>query len=656
MTERNRQSISPDQTAPSSSAAAVESSTTKQRRKRKWDQPDESLLPEAVSVPGFLPLTMGGITLPGAASGSATLLANILTANNANALSIIQTPTIQNEAAAMIQKQTQSKIQDELIIAREIVINDAETAIRYKLTKRQTQEEIQKTTGAVVITRGKYRPPNSVPDGEKPLYLHISAGVQLKETAERIIAVDRAAAIVEEMLKHGQNIPIPSSINSASGGVKVSQPLSTCVYLGFDADPSIDIVARIRGPNMKKGAEGTRRELEWTSLTKEIFGVNRSEQSDLGATVLLRGHGSGTHESMLAEGQQPLNLFLSCNNLKGLEDARLLANNLLDTISRECGSTRVLSGAAYAAVPPPPSLLDGVHSSRIEPQANLSVSPNPGSSVPAPISSSKISASGSGTVFPYGQLPQLVPLLNAGHLQPNGIPYAQPPLTSGTSYDGYGGIYPQATPLQQVALALRRSNSAVPAEAPAMSAADLQKTAISSSEKKGTSQKRKFRESPAALQGAAVSPQGSEAIYLGTPSADIDTGHVSVLPPLKFTCPASTAMPPPPPKKSATPSSAAMPPPPPKSVPTVPPPSSRSLTESVLALKSCSSPLVHKESGTVSVPSKLKQENVPDTLIKLMEYGEDDEEDEDNDNDESDPRTYSKISSKAAVSKPFWAI
>lgn len=36
----------------------------------------------------------------------------------------------------------QPKIQDELI-AREIVINDAEPSIRYKLTKRQTQEEVE---------------------------------------------------------------------------------------------------------------------------------------------------------------------------------------------------------------------------------------------------------------------------------------------------------------------------------------------------------------------------------------------------------------------------------------------------------------------------------------------------------------------------------
>lgn len=29
------------------------------------------------------------------------------------------------------------------------------------------------------LCRGKYRPPNAAPDGEKPLYLHISAGAHV---------------------------------------------------------------------------------------------------------------------------------------------------------------------------------------------------------------------------------------------------------------------------------------------------------------------------------------------------------------------------------------------------------------------------------------------------------------------------------------------
>lgn len=43
---------------------------------------------------------------------------------------------------------------------------------------------------------------------------------------------------------------------------------------------------------------------------------------------------------LLAEGQLPLHLFLSSNNLKSLDDARLLAEHLLDTISVECGVSR----------------------------------------------------------------------------------------------------------------------------------------------------------------------------------------------------------------------------------------------------------------------------------------------------------------------------
>jgi hypothetical protein len=47
--------------------------------------------------------------------------------------------------------------------------------------------------------------------------------VQLKDTAERILAVDRAAAMVDEMLKQGQSSQPASSIIQmpAVNGVKV---------------------------------------------------------------------------------------------------------------------------------------------------------------------------------------------------------------------------------------------------------------------------------------------------------------------------------------------------------------------------------------------------------------------------------------------------
>ncbi|KAF7130136.1 hypothetical protein RHSIM_Rhsim10G0048800 [Rhododendron simsii] len=370
------------------SSADAEQSATKQRKKRKWDQPAESLVVAGVAVPGILPLgnmgSLAAITLPGVTSASGALLTNTLTSSSATT-----PPLIQPHTTAVLQKMNQKKIQDELI-AREIVINDADSAVRYMLTKRQTQEEIQKCTGAVVITRGKYHPPNAPPDGEKPLYLHISAGAHLETTVERIKAVDRAAAMVEELLKQG----------SISNGGKATIPLSTCVYLGFEADPSLNVAARIRGPN--------------DQYVNHIV-------NETGATVLLRGHGSGSSESGFGEeGQQPLHLFLSSNNTKSLESAKLLAENLLDTISIEFGASRIVLSQLWNAIP--------AISSATHPVYNTTL---------------------------------LQGTMSSGHLQPHTVSYPQLSSTAGTSYSGYGGIYPQATPLQQVALALRQSPSTV---------------------------------------------------------------------------------------------------------------------------------------------------------------------------------------------------
>lgn len=62
--------------------------------------------------------------------------------------------------------------------------------------------------------------------------------------------------------------------------------------------------------------------------------------------------------SSIAASQQPLHLYLTGMNLKGLEAAKVLAENLLDTIAAECGASRyanldyfiVLSISSFAAM------------------------------------------------------------------------------------------------------------------------------------------------------------------------------------------------------------------------------------------------------------------------------------------------------------------
>ncbi|BFG26546.1 hypothetical protein CerSpe_128200 [Prunus speciosa] len=592
-----------DNGARVSSDVPNDASQTRQRKKRKWDQPAASLVSAGLAVPGAFPLgnagLLGGITVPGVTPVTVAHLMNPFEASCPTIPQVYQVPLIPQQTATVIQKLIQPKIQDELI-AREIVINDAESLVRYKLTKRQTQEEIQRCTGAVVITRGKYRPPNASTDGEKPLYLHISAGANLKETAERILAVDRAAAMVEEMLKQGQNPTMSNGLTAPN----------TCVYLGFDADPSWNIAARIRGPN--------------DQYINHIM-------NETGATVSLRGRGSGNLESVNGEeGQLPLHLFLSSNNSKSLEDAKLLAENLLDTISVECGVSRVSSSKVYSAVPPPQQvysavppphqLLAGVQSSGNEVKTITSLSsPTVGAS-PAPAVSS-VGTPVVATVFSRGAISQPGGLLNSVQSQANigGYPQPLPLLSNGTSYNGYGGIYPQVTPLQQVALALRQSSPIPSTVAPTTSAPSTEPKLNVNSTSGGSekekrppqSQRRKFQELPV---GPAKVHQELEMSKPNELLADLGVRNVSTMPaPKKLVQPASNGMPPPLPRT--------MPPPPPKFT------------------------------SSAHVLTKTKSDDVPDTLVKLMEYGEDDD-----DSEETNEELPTSNSGAVTARKPFWAL
>lgn len=124
---------------------------------------------------------------------------------------------------------------------------------------------------------------------------------------------------------------------------------------------------------------------------------------------------------------------------------------------------------------------------------------------------------------------------NSGPTQANSVGCPQPLVARGTSYIGYEGIYPQATPLQQVALALRHSSPAstvVPATPiastilPTTSAASTaSKSSVSSAlhcvrEQQQQPPKRKFQELPAASKGPARPNQVSVHFPASFPSSE----------------------------------------------------------------------------------------------------------------------------------------
>lgn len=117
-----------------------------------------------------------------------------------------------------------------------------------------------------------------------------------------------------------------------------------------------------------------------------------------------------------------------------------------------------------------------------------------------------VRTTGISSVFSQGTVPQSGGLLNCGQSQVDSVSQSQAILSGGTSYSGYGGIYPQATPLQQVALALRQSSSPVSSivASTTLEPRPEPKLSVSNSDKdKRPPQKRKFQELPIGSKGSA---------------------------------------------------------------------------------------------------------------------------------------------------------
>uniref|UniRef100_A0A0E0NRJ2 Protein RIK n=1 Tax=Oryza rufipogon TaxID=4529 RepID=A0A0E0NRJ2_ORYRU len=610
---------------PDEPAAAA----AKQRKKRKWDQPAEDVVAAAAAaaaVAGLPVVNIGalsGVSIPGAAGPLGNIVAVPYT------LPVHLAPSVLQTAAAAVQKLSQAKMPDELI-AREIVINDADPSVRYKLTKRQTQEEIQRCTSTVIITRGRYHPPNGQTDGEKPLYLHISAGSQLKDTAERIKAVDRAASMIEEILKQGPN---PEGTIQSNG--QAVHPFSASIFLGFHADPSLNVAAWVRGPN--------------DQYINHIM-------NETGVTVVLRGKGSGTPVNCHAEAsQQPLHLYISSMHVKNLEAAKVLAENLLDTIAAEFGASRISSSKVYGAVPPPQQLLDGVQTSGTIPDVHPTLGPNVLTGASHSFASTGANAS---LVAPSVTSQSGAPSYSVVSPPSNLICPSQP-ANGGTFYGGYGGIYPQATPLQQVALTLKHASSSSTQVVSATSTSTSTVAMVnpcSHAEADKRSQRRKFQELPVS-QGATTEVQNSQQRSKFVKTGLDGLGNMtnsSIEPPIKVQ-PGSNGM-----LLQDQPHS--MPPPPPKfpsnemsrnedrrsdlNKPMAPP---RSLDVSSVSPPNLYSAQLPSKEPRVVKPGGA---SVSDTLLKLMDYGDDDEEDNIDETNSVLGGNPTSISGQ----KPFWAV
>lgn len=178
---------------------------------------------------------------------------------------------------------------------------------------------------------------------------------------------------------------------------------------------------------------------------------------------------------------------------------------------------RLSSSKVYGAVPPPQQLLTGVHTTGTVSDVHSSLEPSVLAGPSHSFASSGIAA------------PPITPseTLQSGASSPCNVTCPSPPDSGGAFYSGYGNIYPQATPLQQVAFSLKHASSSATKVVPVAStltSTEINVTSNSDMEMDKRSQRRKFQELP-----VSKGPAGEQQVQLVVLTLLIQPGFYSDL-------------------------------------------------------------------------------------------------------------------------------
>lgn len=301
---------------------------SRERKRRKWDV----TAPPSSQAPSAPPASGGSVQLDAAA-----IVARI----NAELM----------EKGVGAHKFAPVKVEPPKEFFREITFNDAPSAVRQQLTKRHCQEEIQRRTGTVLIVRGRYYPPGMpVDDRDKPLFLRISPTVAAGDTdEEKQRAVDAAAGEVQKILQGQQQVHRGAVRSGPPQGSYVAvQPGSyTAVPPPGQAAPAssynaVPFPGQSQGPAVDARQSGTAGEVKVfvgfmappafnlnSRLTGPAGGYLAHISREAGAQVSLQGRGATPSGSSASS--DPLHILVAAPTPKAAEDARQLAQNLIDT-------------------------------------------------------------------------------------------------------------------------------------------------------------------------------------------------------------------------------------------------------------------------------------------------------------------------------------
>ncbi|XP_052279644.1 KH homology domain-containing protein 4-like isoform X5 [Dreissena polymorpha] len=240
------------------------------------------------------------------------------------------------------------------IFTREVEINDVPIGCRNLLTRGATQEEISKSSGASVATKGRYmtQEDRARNPRERPLYLNVQGNSQ--------DAVNLAVGKINDIIANGMARQSPRMSRFSQGGSNGPR------HSHAQGPPRMTSPRQQLGNNVSITPQPTIQLLEEKlyiglehappnfSVKDKILGAGCSFlqhiQAETGAKVTLRGKRSGFLETNTGqEAMEPMHVHLQHVSHVGLKQARDLATNLIQTVQQEYASFQ----QSLVMIPPP---------------------------------------------------------------------------------------------------------------------------------------------------------------------------------------------------------------------------------------------------------------------------------------------------------------
>ncbi|KAK8781346.1 hypothetical protein V5799_017312, partial [Amblyomma americanum] len=216
------------------------------------------------------------------------------------------------------------------LFTTEVEINDAPLAARNVLTKGIFQEEICRSTGAVMSTRGRYMGAMeklNAGSGDRALYLHIQAPTV--DAIEK--AMGRISVVIREHTKDDPNFAVTDSTAEL-----VQQQLAESNAMAAAALSLLTAQAAGHHYIQDKIFVGLEHAPATYQVRERILGPAGSYldhiKATTGANVTLRGKGSGFLDPTSGrEAFEPLHIHITHPTLEGLQAAKSLAISLIQT-------------------------------------------------------------------------------------------------------------------------------------------------------------------------------------------------------------------------------------------------------------------------------------------------------------------------------------